>query len=99
MTFVEDYSRVAVVEMLLVLRKTSEHCGPEFQITSKAIKQTLTERFGISFARQGVGRKLLRHVVDVLLKRGVLEVWDVRTRNKTNLTIYQVNTNALLHNT
>jgi len=93
MTLVEDYSHVAVVEMLSVLRKMSEHCGPEFQVTRKTIKKTLAERFGITY--QGAGRKLLLHVVDVLLERGVLTIWDTRIRNKTILTIYQVNTAAL----
>jgi len=96
MTLVEDYSHVAVVEVLSVLRKMSEHCGPEFQTTSKAIKQTLRERFGISFARQGAGRKLFRHVVNVLLERGVLELWDMKQNAQSSLAIYQVNT-TLLH--
>jgi hypothetical protein len=94
-SLIEDYSHVAVVEMLSVLRKMREHCGPEFQITSKTINKTLVERFGITY--QGAGRKLFRHVVDVLLGREILTIWDVRTRNKTNLTIYQVNTFALMN--
>lgn len=38
---VEDYSHVAVIELLSVLRKMREHCGSEFQITSKTINKTL----------------------------------------------------------
>ena len=93
MTLLEDYSHVAVIEMLSVLRKMSEHCGPEFQITSKTINKTLVERFGITY--QGPGRKLLLHVVDVLLERGVLELWDMKQNAQSSLAIYQVNTFAL----
>lgn len=96
MSLLEDFSHIAVVEMLSVLRKMREHCGPEFQVTSKTINKTLTERFGITY--QGAGRKLLRHVVDVLISRGVLTIWDTKIKTKSSLIIYQVNTFALLNN-
>lgn len=98
MSMLADFSHVAVVEMLAVLGRMREHCGSQFQITNKAIKQTLKERFGVSFAYKGTGRELFQHVVDTLTKRGLLTIWDVRTRNKTSLVIYQVNTFALMNN-
>jgi len=98
MTLVQDYSRVAVIEMLAVLRKMREHCGPEFQITNRKIGKTLRERFGLVMTYQGKGRVLLQHVIDTLIERGVLEVWDVRTRNHSVVTIYQVKADALIHN-
>ena len=91
-------STIAVIEMLSVLRKMSEHCGPEFQVTSKTIKQVLKDRFGVSFAYKGTGRDLFRHVVDTLIKSKVFTIWDQRLRNKSSLVIYQVNI-TLLHNT
>jgi len=94
---VVDHSHVAVVEMLSELRRMREHCGPEFQVTSKTLKQALREHFGGSFTGKGAGGKLLRHVVGTLVERGVLEVWDERDRNrKLNLVIYAVDT-TLLH--
>ena len=96
MSLVEDYSHIAVVEMLSVLKRICKHCGPEFQITSKTINKMLTERFGITY--QGKGRWLIKHVTDTLLERGVLTIWDRRVRNKNNLIIYQVQVGALLSN-
>ena len=93
MSLVEDYSHVAVIEILSMLKRMRRHCGPEFQVTTKTINKTLKRRFGITY--QGAGRKLIKHVIDVLLERGVLEVWDRWTRTSVNLTVYQVNTAAL----
>lgn len=94
MSLIEDYSREAVAEVLAVFKETARRMG-EFQTTKKKVGQIIESRFGLS--RLGAGRRLIKHVVDVLLARGVLELWDTKMQNKKLVHIYQVNTFALMN--
>ena len=92
MTLFEDYSHIAVIEVLAVLKESHRRMG-EFQVTRKTISKILKERFGISYCGQGC--KLTNHIIDVLLERDVLELWDTIVKKQSTLPIYQVNTFAL----
>lgn len=93
---IQTQKKEAVAEVLSFLRKSHQRMG-EFQVTSTTIDGIISSHFGFSLCLVS-GRKLIRQVVDVLIERGILEVWDTNIRKKNKLVVYQVNSTGLLKN-
>ncbi len=96
MTLVQDRLHEAVAEVLATFRKTHRRMG-EFQIAKKTISKIIKRRFGLSYYGHGEGRRLTDYVVDTLLERGVLELWNTIVKKQSTQTIYQANTAALMN--
>ena len=99
MTLVQEFQTQkgeSVAEVLSFLRESHQRMG-EFQVTSAKINGIISSHFGFSLCLVS-GRKLIKQVVDVLIEKQTLEVWDTNIRRKNILVVYQVNPTALLKN-